>query len=104
MMADKENRSNWSKPELHHWAEREWRKFITPDNLPEMRHWDKGTLLPDFHFRSHLARPHIRAVQRIVHAGLLPFLDPRRPKWPADAYPQRIPDDVVRRLFEELSN
>ena len=35
MMADKENRSNWTIP-FHYWEEEEWRKFITPDELYEL--------------------------------------------------------------------
>lgn len=102
MMADQENRSNWSRPELHHWAEREWRKFITPDDLPELRRWEAGATLPDFHFTNHLSKPYIRAAQRFAHAALLRFLDSRRPCWPADAYPQRISPEIVTRLGEEL--
>jgi glycosyltransferase involved in cell wall biosynthesis len=102
MMADKENRSHWTKPELHHWAETEWRKFITADNLPELKHWSPNTELPEFQFVNHLAKLHIRVVQRIAHGCLLPLLDRSRSCWPDDAYPQRIPGDLVARLSEEL--
>jgi len=102
MMADQENRSNWSRPELHHWAEREWRKFITPDAFPDLRFWKQGEALPELHFSNHLAPPHIRAVQRFAHAFLLPLLDRSRSGFPEDAYPQNIPEEVVQLLAQEL--
>jgi glycosyltransferase involved in cell wall biosynthesis len=98
MMADKENRSNWTRPELHHWAESEWRKFITPINLAELRFWKLGTKLPEYNFVNHLARPHVRVIQRIVHCGFLSVLDGMRKRWPEEAFPQKIPEDVTMRL------
>jgi glycosyltransferase involved in cell wall biosynthesis len=102
MMADQENRSNWSQPELHHWAEAEWRKFITPDDLSELRQWQPGKELPEFHFTNHLSNPAKRMAQRVVHAALLPLLDAQRPRWEGDAYPQRITPQMVARLQEDL--
>ncbi len=64
MMADKENRSNWSRPELHHWAEREWKKFIASDDLPELKRWKPGTDLPIVQQTNHLQPPHIRRFRR----------------------------------------
>jgi glycosyltransferase involved in cell wall biosynthesis len=103
MMADKENRSNWTRPELHHWAEAEWKKFISPDDLPELKHWPVGTELPLVHQTNHLRPPHIRAVQRLVHGFGLPLLDRRRPGFSAEAKPQPIPPEIVQRLEQELS-
>jgi glycosyltransferase involved in cell wall biosynthesis len=103
MMADNENRQNWSRPELHHWAECEWRRFVTPDSDPELKHWKPGSELPEVRLIAHLAKPHIRLMQWVAHRFMLPILDARRAGWPADAYPQKIPDDVVARLEEELS-
>ncbi|MEI9962768.1 MAG: glycosyltransferase family 2 protein [Limisphaerales bacterium] len=102
MMADKENRSNWSRPELHHWAEQEWRRFITSDNLPELRFWQPGTELPEFHFTNHLAKFHKRAAQRFAHALCLPMLDSLRARWPEDAYPQKISAEIVKSLEQQL--
>jgi hypothetical protein len=102
MMADEENRSNWTKPELHHWAEREWKKFITPDNLPELKFWVPGTELPLVHQTTHLRPPHIRAVQRFIHAFCLPLLDRLRPSFPAEATPQPLPAHIVQQLEQEL--
>jgi glycosyltransferase involved in cell wall biosynthesis len=98
MMADEENRANWSRPELHHWAEREWRNFITPDDLPELKYWKPHTELPLVHSTSHLKPPHIRAVQRFVHTFCLPVLDRLRPKFPEDGKPQPIPQQMTERL------
>lgn len=103
MMADQENRSNWSQPELHHWAETEWPKFVTPDDLPELRHWQPETPLPGYYFTNHLGKPPKRMVQRLIHAALLPLLDARRPPWKdEESYPQRISSDIIDRLAEEL--
>jgi hypothetical protein len=103
MMADRENRSNWSHPELHHWSQSEWRKFVTPDDQPGLNYWKPGTELPKLHLTNHLKKPHIRLLQNIAHRFLLPTLDSRRPTWPADAYPQRIPAEIVARLQLELN-
>ena len=102
MMADKENSSNWSQPELHHWAEREWRKFITPDALPELKHWPVGAELPRVQQANHLRPPYVRAVQRFVHAFCLPLLDRRRARFSSEVMPQPIAQEIVRRLEEEL--
>jgi glycosyltransferase involved in cell wall biosynthesis len=103
MMADEENRSNWSRPELHHWAECEWKKFITPDDLPGLKPWKSGTELPLVHGTSHLKPSHIRVVQRLMHAFCLPMLDRLRPKFPPDGRPQSIPKEIVELLQEKLN-
>lgn len=100
MMADEENRANWSQPELHHWAEREWKRFITPNDLPGLKYWKPGTELPVVRQKNHLKPPHIRVMQRFVHALCLPVLDGLRPKFPSEGRPQSIPDETVK-LFEE---
>ena len=104
IMADKENRSNWSRPELHHWAESEWRKLITPDNLPGMQYWQPGTELPELRFTNHLAKAYLRAVQLLAHRFCLPILDRTRASYRDDAYPQRIPAELVTRLERELQD
>ncbi|MBA3832902.1 MAG: glycosyltransferase family 2 protein [Chthoniobacterales bacterium] len=91
MMADPGNRRNWSRPELHHWAETAWRKFITPADLPELKLWKTGTDLPLVHEASHIKPPYLRAVQRLIYATALPLLDRMRPAFSADARPQPIP-------------
>ena len=102
MMADKQNRINWTRPELHHWAEREWKKFITPDSLPELKHWKRGTELPLVYQSNHLRPPHIRAVQWLVHAFFLPMLDRKRAAWSDGSCPQPIPPQIARSLALEL--
>lgn len=102
MMADQENRSNWSQPELHHWAEQEWRKFITQDDAPDLSHWEPGTQLPEVKQLNHLTKPHVRIAQRLAHSFLLPWLDSRRPKWPEHAYPQPISFEISQRLSHQL--
>ncbi len=103
MMADEENRSNWSRAELHHWAECEWKKFITPDDLPGVKLWKSGTELPLVHGTSHLKPSHIRVVQRFMHAFCLPMLDRLRPKFPPASRPQSIPKEIVELLQEKLN-
>jgi glycosyltransferase involved in cell wall biosynthesis len=102
MMADRENRANWSRPELHHWAEREWRKFVLPDETEGLQRWIPGSILPEVRQTNHLARPHKRLAQRLAHAFLLPLLDWTRPGWPDGACPQRISSDIVAKLQREL--
>jgi hypothetical protein len=102
MMEDEENRSNWSRPEFHHWAEREWRKFITPDDLLGLKYWQPGTELPLARQANHLKPPHVRAVQRLIHAAVLPFLDRTRTGFSANARPQQIPPEVREKLDRVL--
>ena len=59
MMSDKDNRLNWSRPELHHWAEGEWRKFITPDSCSELRYWEPGFDLPAFRLQRIISQGHL---------------------------------------------
>jgi glycosyltransferase involved in cell wall biosynthesis len=96
------NCHNWTQPENHHWSEAEWRRFVAPNDLPGMLHWQPGTDLPRPNFASHLRRRHIRALQRFVHAFCLPILDRTRSKWAETAYPPRIPRDMVNVLNAEL--
>ena len=102
MMADEENRANWSRRELHHWAEHEWKRFITPDDLPDLKYWKPGTDLPLVRRTNHLKPSPIRAVQRLVHALCLPVLDRLRPKFPTESRPQPIPYETVKLLEEKL--
>jgi glycosyltransferase involved in cell wall biosynthesis len=103
MMADQTNRQNWTNPEQHHWSESDWRKFITPDDKPELQYWEPGTNLPHYQFTNHLRPPHIRLVQRLVHAWLLPVLDRTRPSFSTQDHPQPIPEAVNQLLVQALS-
>ena len=99
MMSDPER----SPPEGQHWAERQWKKLIVPDDLPGLKFWQPGTQLPLVHQTNHLKPPHIRAVQRFVHAFCLPILDRQRPKFLANSKPQPIPKEILEKLQHELS-
>jgi glycosyltransferase involved in cell wall biosynthesis len=102
MMADSKNRKNWDGIDYHYWEEPEWRKFIMPDELPELKHWKPGTQLPLVRQSNHLRPPHIRTVQRLVHAFCLPMLDRKRAAWSDDSCPQPIPPQIARSLALEL--
>ena len=102
MMADADNRRHWSRPDEHHWSAGDWRRFVVPDDQPDLYHWQPGSPLPEFHFANHLAKPHVRAAQRIAHAYLLLVLDRLRARYPDHAYPQRIPAAEVERISAEL--
>jgi hypothetical protein len=102
MMASKQNNQHWSQPELHHWTQLDWKKFVIPDNNPNLRLWTPGTPLPLYHFDNHLAPQSKRLAQRLVHSCLLPLLDCFRPEWPSDAGPMSIEDGIVARLSREL--
>jgi hypothetical protein len=98
MMSDPER----SPPELQHWAERQWKKLIVPDDLTGLKFWLPGTELPLVHQTNHLKSPHIRAVQRFIHAFCLPMLDRQRPKFPENSRPQSIPKEIAEKLQHEL--
>jgi glycosyltransferase involved in cell wall biosynthesis len=85
-----------------HWAEKEWRKFVTPDSDPGLRYWDPSSTLPEVKQFNHLARRPKRFCQRFAHGCLLPFLDRLRPTWPEETVLQPIPPELVRKLEEEL--
>jgi glycosyltransferase involved in cell wall biosynthesis len=95
MMSDPENRANWTHPELHHWAIEDWRKFITPDDLPGLKCWPPGTELPLVHQANHLKPPPLRAVQWFIHRFLLNWLDRRRPRFDEQIRPQPMPREII---------
>jgi glycosyltransferase involved in cell wall biosynthesis len=81
----------------------DWSRFVTPDDLAGLKYWKPASELPLVQLMDHLRLPHIRAVQRCVHAFGLPMLDRLRPKFPANWKPQRIPREIVEKLQDELS-
>lgn len=97
MMADSDNAC------IRHWAESDWRRHIVVDNRPGLHYWDPGTELPQPRFTNHLAPAPKRALQRIVHARLLPLLDPFRPGFSARGLPRPIPFDLAQKLRSELA-
>ncbi|HKD06942.1 MAG TPA: glycosyltransferase family 2 protein [Bryobacteraceae bacterium] len=102
MMEDADNRRNWTQPEIHHWVEAEWRKFVAKDSDPDLRYWAPGEELPTYGFTNHLRAPQTRLIQRAVHAFLLPLLDRTRPTFSGESALQLIPDETQRRLVQEL--
>lgn len=101
MMADRENRSNWTI-DYHYWEARDWTTFITRNEETGLREWYPGINLPEVHETQHLAKGFRRVAQRVVHATCLPVLDRLRPGWPKDATPKKISPEVVRLLETEL--
>ena len=97
------NHHDWAQLESHTWVEGDWQKYVAPDHLPELRHWQPGTDLPALDFKSHLRSPHVRAMQRFVHTFCLPVLDRTRARWAETAYPPKIPADMVKVLERELA-
>ncbi|NCJ07646.1 glycosyltransferase [Synechococcales cyanobacterium C] len=102
MMANLENRQNWTHPEQHHWFQGEWRQFVAPDNLPELQYWQPGASLPAFQFTNHLAPLSKRVVQQLVHTLFLPVLDKLRPGWTEGCYPQWIQPEALEQLQHSL--
>lgn len=98
------NYHHWADLKNHHWAEGEWRKFITPDNLAGLQRWQPGKELPEFHFTSHLRPPPVRAIQRLIHGGCLPVLDRTRAGWSDADYPRRIPAELAQVLEQDLAD
>jgi len=103
MMADPENRRAWTRADEHHWSVSDWRRFVTPDNDPNLRYWAPGTELPSPEFTNHLRPPKIRVVQRILHAAFLPLVDRFRRPFPSNVVLQRIPAEIQERLALDLS-
>ena len=104
MMSDADNSKHWSRPELHHWAEREWHKFIVPDNQPDLVHWDARAELQQYAFTNHLKPAHVRLVQRLIHSAFLPLLDGTRSRFPGETALQTIPLTVQEQLETELGS
>lgn len=103
MMADPENRSNWSRPELHHWSENEWRKFIMADDSAGLKYWEHGTDLPVFRLTNHLQPAPVRVIQRLIHATSLQWLDRSRRGFSASTNPLPIPVQIIELLQRDLS-
>jgi len=101
MMADQKNRKAWREAHLHHWVVDDWRKFVTPDNDPALKHWQPGSELPDPGLTSHLLPWKKRVILRAVHGLMLPYLDARRPAFVG--YPLPIPEEVTETLRRELA-
>ena len=88
MMAEPDN--FWNR----HWTCPDWRTHVVADESPKLHHWEPGTDLPEFHFLNHLAKPHKRILQRVVHAGFVRMLDRCRAGFSEAAYPRPIPTEL----------
>ncbi len=104
MMGDSVNRLHWSKPELHHWSEADWTKFLRPCNAPGLLKWKEGEPFAEVHQLDHLRRPPIRLIQRFLHMGPHNLLDRFRHTWLAGTEPQPISLDTQQSLCEALSS
>jgi glycosyltransferase involved in cell wall biosynthesis len=99
MTADRENYTSFRPP---HWVLPVWREFVVPDAAQGLRRWVPGSVLPEVRQTNHLAPPHKRLAQSLVHAFLLPLLDRTRPGWPDGACPHAIGPDLVATLEREM--
>jgi glycosyltransferase involved in cell wall biosynthesis len=102
MMADKTNRKNWTHPDQHHWSQADWRKVVVSNEKPELQYWKFGSELPRYEYSNHLKPLHIRLVQRLVHALLLPILDSKHTSFSDEAQPQPISEEINQLLIKEL--
>lgn len=103
MMADRENRGNWRKPDAHHWSVEDWRSFLVKDDEPNLQYWEPDTELPEVQQTNHLATSRRRLTQRAIYAlGLPRALDLTRASWRAEAYPLPISSETQGILAKEL--
>jgi hypothetical protein len=103
MMADIQNRSNWSNPAAHHWAVQDWRSFIVRDDAPNLLQWDIGSALPEVRQTNHLVRGPRRLAQRLLYSiGFPAIFDRARPSWTDEAHPLPIPSATQEVLGREL--
>ncbi|MES2505728.1 MAG: glycosyltransferase family 2 protein [Verrucomicrobiota bacterium] len=86
-----------------HWLEDDWKSLLTPDDAPGLLHWPPGRELPQVRQLNHLRKGQVRLAQRLLHAGLLPLMDRRRPAFGAEDKPVPLPAELARNL-ETLLN
>lgn len=103
MMADKENRSNWTRPDAHHWSQGDWRQFVIEDDAPELNYWEPGAELPEVRQVNHLATGTKRLAQRAIYGlGLPRIMDITRATWADAARPLPIAPETQEILKREL--
>lgn len=104
MMADSVNRSNWSHPEAHHWNVRDWKAFVSPDDLDGLQNWAPGDQLPRVRQTNHIANGLKRKAQMAAYAlGLPALLDGTRKGWNDSARPLPIGRETQDLLCRELA-
>ena len=103
MMADRENRSNWRRPDAHHWAVEDWRSFVVEEGAAGLLRWEAGTELLEVRQMNHMSLGSKRLAQRALYAlGLPRILDLTRASWAAETYPLPISDETQEVLAREL--
>lgn len=103
MLADEQNKLNWSGVKNMHWTISDWKKFIVDDNDSELQWWKPGTVLDEVRQLNHLAPFYKRVPQRIIHTFFLRLIDQTRSGYPEETYPQKIDPVVVKMLESALS-
>ena len=105
MMADKANRSNWTRPDAHHWSQGDWSKFVIDDDAAGLSYWEPGTELLKVRQTNHLATGAKRQLQRAMYAlGLPRLIDKTRRQWSEDARPLPIAPETQDILKRELGH
>lgn len=105
MMADKENRANWTKPDAHHWSQVDWTQFVVYNDAPGLTYWEPGTTLPEVRQINHLATGAKRLVQRAIYGLALPrMMDRTRRAWTDAAHPLPIATKTQEILKRELGH
>jgi hypothetical protein len=85
-------------PNWRHWQLDSWRDLVAADDDCELRYWKAQAALPGDESVHHLAPFPKRAVQRLLHSGVMLRLDRCRPKFPADWRPKQLGAEVVRSI------
>lgn len=103
MMADRENRANWTNPEAHHWSVEDWQTFVAEDDDPALMRWEPGTVLSEVRQTNHLAGGPRRLAQLTLYAsGLARALDLIRAPWTTEDRPRPIPSSTQALLARAL--
>jgi glycosyltransferase involved in cell wall biosynthesis len=104
MMADRVNRSNWMRPDEHHWALEDWRSFVVGDDAPGLMRWEPESDLSEVRQTNHIANGRRRLAQQALYTlGLPRILDRTRASWTASAHPLPISAETQEILARELS-
>ena len=99
MMADKNiSGKYWTAVEQHHWAEQEWRQFVTADTQEGLYEWSPGAVLPELKLTNHLSKPAVRAAQYMLQRFGVRFTDQLRPGWDEQNYPESLPPHLIEQL------
>jgi glycosyltransferase involved in cell wall biosynthesis len=103
MLSDNQNDLSWTNKEEFHWATDDWKKFVVKDDMPGLKFWKLGSMLPEVKQFNHLSPILRRTAQRIIHSMFLPMLDKRRASFSETAYPQKITSENIKKHLEFVS-